>query len=136
MTNKTLSDEIIKTLYKHADDAMKKAYAPYSKFHVGAAILLADGEVITGCNVENASFGATVCAERTALTSAIAQGRKDITAICVTNTTNTKITPCGICRQFIYEFDRTVPVICCDNQGNYMIRSIADLLPDAFTLDD
>lgn len=130
-----LSKDTIQNLYEHADAAMKNAYAPYSKFHVGAAILFSDGEIITGCNVENASFGATICAERTALTTAIAQGRRDITAICVTNTTTTKITPCGICRQFIFEFDRTVPIICCNNAGNYNIHTIADLLPDAFTLD-
>ncbi|GLQ35488.1 cytidine deaminase [Amylibacter marinus] len=125
----------IARLIESATNAMDNAYAPYSKFRVGAAVLLSDGGIIQGCNVENASFGATICAERTAITTAIADGRRDIRAICVTNTTDTKITPCGICRQFIYEFDPNIPVFCCDNSGGYREYLISDLLPDAFTLD-
>jgi cytidine deaminase len=113
---------------------MNSAHAPYSDFHVGASILYDDGSIITGCNVENASFGATICAERTALAAGVAQGKPAISAICVTNKTDTMITPCGICRQVIWEFSQTVPVICSNQNGEHKILTIGELLPHAFDL--
>ena len=114
--------------------ARDQAYVPHSNFRVGCAVLFADGAVVQGCNIENASFGATICAERTAISSAIAQGHDDIRAIAVTNDTDTRITPCGICRQFIYEFSSEIEVFCCDRQGNWDRHTITELLPHAFTL--
>lgn len=131
-----MTNEEIEKLIGQAQEAMKTAYVPYSKFPVGAAFLMEDGEVITGCNIENASFGATICAERTAVAKAMSDGVRKIKAIAVSNTTETKITPCGICRQVIYEFGRDVPIICSNKDGDYVIRSIQELLPDAFTLED
>ncbi|MEM7241022.1 MAG: cytidine deaminase [Pseudomonadota bacterium] len=130
-----MTNEEIDALIKAAQGAMKNAYVPYSNFPVGAAFLMEDGEVVTGCNIENASFGATICAERTAIAKAMSDGVRKIKAIAVTNTTDTKITPCGICRQVIYEFARDVPVYCCDKDGAYKMLTSAELLPDAFTLD-
>ena len=130
-----LDQETINTLFGAAKTAMANAYAPYSKFTVGAALLMKDGQIVTGCNIENASFGVTACAERSAISAAISNGVSDIQAVCVTNATDTKITPCGICRQAIYEFGRDIPVICTNQSGDYDIFSIAELLPHAFTLD-
>lgn len=133
MTQK-LNDTQIDTLVARAIAAMENAYVPYSNFTVGAALLLKNGEIITGCNVENASFGATCCAERTAINAAVAAGHKEFQAIAVTNATDTKITPCGICRQVIYEFGADIPVISSNQSGEYRVFSISDLLPHAFTL--
>jgi len=130
-----MTNDEIKSLINAAQKAMKTAYVPYSNFPVGAAFLMEDGEVVTGCNIENASFGATICAERTAIAKAMSDGVRKIKAIAVSNTTDTKITPCGICRQVIYEFAREVPVYCSDKDGAYKMLTASELLPDAFTLD-
>jgi cytidine deaminase len=130
----TLDTETIQSLLTAAQDAMKNAHAPYSEFQVGASILYDDGSIITGCNVENASFGGTICAERTAISTGIANGKSVIKALCVSNMTDTKITPCGICRQVIWEFSQTVPVICSNKDGDYKILTIGELLPHAFDL--
>lgn len=129
-----LKQEMIDKLLTCANGAMQSAHAPYSDFHVGASVLYEDGSIITGCNVENASFGATICAERTAISAGVAQGKRAISAICVTNKTDTMITPCGICRQVIWEFNQTVPVICSNQSGEYKILTIGELLPHAFDL--
>ena len=131
MDNKT-----IETLIAAARAALQNAHAPYSGFRVGAALLLGDGRIVTGCNVENASSGASTCAERTAINAAVAMGRKDITAICVIANTKGVVTPCGICRQTIIEFGRDIAVICCNQAGDHRTHSIAELLPYAFTADD
>ncbi len=130
-----LTDDVIATLISEAQSAMTNAQATYSNFTVGCAILMEDGSIHHGANIENASYGAAICAERSAISSALSQGHRGLKAVCVTNATDTKITPCGICRQVIYEFGRDVPVICTNQSGDYMILSIADLLPHAFTLD-
>lgn len=130
----TLDTETIQTLLTAAQDAMKNAHAPYSDFQVGASVLYSDGTIITGCNVENASFGGTVCAERTAIVTGVASGKSGMKAICVSNMTDTMITPCGICRQFIWEFSQEVPVICANKDGDYKILTIGELLPHAFDL--
>ena len=94
-----------------------------------------DGSIIQGTNIENASFGATICAERSAISSAMSMGKRGIKAVAVTNTTDTKITPCGICRQVIHEYGSDIPVICTNKDGDYMVHTIGDLLPHAFSLD-
>ncbi len=143
----TESDKIL--LRTAAKTALSNAYAPYSKFHVGAAVLLTDGTLTTGCNVENASFGATNCAERTAIFTAVAQGKIGgqstgkiktikIKAIAVITNSPTIATPCGICRQVIWEFGQDIPVLCISNAGENaekeQIFTISQLLPFAFAL--
>lgn len=130
-----LTEQEISTLIAEAQTAMTRAQASYSNFTVGCAILMEDGSIHHGANIENASFGATICAERSAISSALSRGHQGLKAVCVTNATDTKITPCGICRQVIYEFGRDVPVICTNQNGDHMILTIDALLPHAFTLD-
>jgi cytidine deaminase len=114
---------------------MKKAYAPYSKFHVGAAVLLKDGKVFSGCNVENASYGMTNCAERTAIFSAVAQlGPKvEVTAVAVANDHGVPCSPCGACRQVIYEFGPDAIVYFQGVEGEKQAH-ITELLPEGFRL--
>lgn len=123
-----------KAMFEAAKAAKENAYVPYSNFRVGAAILLSDGTIESGCNVENASYGAAICAERTALTKITSNGRRDIAAILVTGDTDAPITPCGICRQFIFEFGDDIPVICTDKDGTEMELTINQLLPHGFRL--
>ena len=114
---------------------MKKAYAPYSRFRVGAALLTTRGKVFSGCNVENASYGMTNCAERTAIFSAVAQlGPKwKIRAIAVVNDHGVPCSPCGACRQVIFEFGENAIVIFKGQKG-YQQLPISDLLPESFRL--
>jgi cytidine deaminase len=116
-----------------ARKAMQHAYAPYSKFKVGAALLSANGEVFSGCNVENASYGLTNCAERTAIFSAIAQSGPGlmIQAIAVTNEQGIPCSPCGACRQVIYEFGPEAVVIFQSASG-WKHAHITELLPEGF----
>ena len=121
-------------LVAHALVARSRAYAPYSSYRVGAALLLADGSVVYGCNVENAAYPSTICAERVALTAAIAQGKRrgpeDYVALAVA--TRDGGTPCGTCRQVMAELGPRMAVYICDEQGNYRTTSVAALLPDSF----
>ena len=126
MSDYSLCELILRSL-----KARENAYAPYSKFKVGAALLAKSGNIYTGCNFENAAFGAGVCAERVALGNAIAHGETEFEAICVSGK-NAKITPCGICRQALYEFGN-ITVICCDETGeDYRTYELKDLLPYGF----
>lgn len=118
-------------LIAHALVARERAYAPYSRYLVGAALLTADGTLFYGCNVENASYGATICAERVALTTAVAQGKSDFVAIAVA--TRDGGSPCGICRQVMSELGSHMTVYIADRLGNYRTTTVADLLPDHFT---
>jgi cytidine deaminase len=104
----SIAPEIIEQLLDVARKAATTAYAPYSKFHVGAALLMQSGAIITGCNVENASFGMTICAERTAITSAVHQGHRDWKALAIVSPTG--VSPCGACRQVLAEFAIELPV--------------------------
>jgi cytidine deaminase len=122
-------------LLQTAEDAAGKAYAPYSHFCVGAALLCADGSVITGCNVENSSYGLSNCAERTAVFSAIAAGKREFSAIAIVTTGQAEPLPCGACRQVLAEF-------CGENFKIHTARSsdltngsdftLTELLPHAF----
>ena len=126
-----------KRLSKIAIDARENAYVPYSKFKVGAAVLTADGSIYTGCNIENASYGATNCAERTAIFKAISEGHKKIKAIAIVGDMSTNTYPCGICRQVIAEFaTKDVQIILVKNEENYIIKTMDELLPGAFTKED
>ena len=111
--------------------ARQRAYAPYSRYLVGAAVLTADGEVILGCNVENASYPATICAERVALTSAVASGHTSFVALAVATVDGG--TPCGICRQVMAELGPDMVVHMADERGNYRTASVKELLPDSFS---
>ena len=127
------------TLIAIAQEAMTHAYAPYSGFRVGAALLCADGTVYRGCNIENASYGATNCAERTAIFQAVYAGHREFTALAVCGGKDGIITdfcpPCGICRQVIREFcGPDFPVYLVGPAGQYQTRTLAQLLPDSFSL--
>lgn len=117
-------------LLKAAQQAQTMAYAPYSRFAVGAALLATDGTIYTGCNVENASYGLGICAERNAVAHAVACGANQFTAVAVV--TDNGVTPCGACRQVLAEFAPRMTVIVADTRGNQRIYSLAELLPDAF----
>ena len=120
-------------LVKRAFAMHQFSYVPYSKFPVGAALLCADGTVFTGCNVENAAFGSTICAERTALLKAISEGhREDWTAIAIAGRGEDYCWPCGACRQMLYEFAPGLRVIAARGDGDFQVVSLADLLPHGF----
>jgi cytidine deaminase len=124
----------LKKLFAAARLASTKAYAPYSKFKVGAAILTQGGKVYTGCNVENASYGLCNCAERTAIFSAVASGEKPLRLACVSVYTPTPnpTAPCGACRQVIFEFGPMTRVISTCKGPGKLDHTIAELLPQAF----
>ena len=133
--SKQLTPAVRKKLEQAAVKAMKNAHAPYSNFHVGAAILLTNGKIFTGCNVENASYGMTNCAERTAIFSAVAElGPKiEIQAVAVANDHNVACSPCGACRQVIYEFGPDAVIFFEGAKGPKQAH-ITELLPEGFRL--
>lgn len=111
----------------------KFSYVPYSKFPVGAALLCADGTVFTGCNVENAAFGSTICAERTALLKAVSEGhREDWVAVAIAGRGADYCWPCGACRQMLCEFAPNLRVLAARGDGAFQTASLADLLPHGF----
>jgi len=122
----------VNDLVQRARDAMRHAWAPYSKFHVGAAIQAADGKVYVGCNVESASYGLTICAERMALGAAVVAGARSLERVVVTTDVDPPAAPCGACRQLLAEFGLGLEVIAV---GPTTERrwTLAALLPDAFT---
>lgn len=122
-----------KKLLNAALEARLKAYAPYSKFLVGAAVLAASGKIYTGCNIENASYGLTVCAERNALFAAVGAGEREFTAICVVGDTEAPISPCGACRQVMAEF-KVPRIILANLKGDVEEYTLEELLPLSFTL--
>ena len=115
-----------------AREAQSFAYAPYSGFPVGAALLCADGSVYTGCNVENAAFGAALCAERVALGKAVSEGKRAFRALAVIAKGNAFCTPCGTCRQVLWEFSKDLLVLCANERGNFAAYPLAELLPHGF----
>ena len=130
-----VSADVRANLEAHASKVMKNAHAPYSNFHVGAAILLTNGKIFSGCNVENASYGMTNCAERTAIFTAVAElGPKiEIEAVAVTNDHGVSCSPCGACRQVIYEFGPDATVFFQGANGPKQAH-ITELLPEGFRL--
>ena len=117
--------------------ARDNAYTPYSKFNVGAALLTEDGEVFLGCNIENASFGLTNCAERTAIFKAVSEGKRQFAALAIAGDTEGPISPCGACRQVIAEFCApTMPVYLTNLKGDVTETTISALLPGAFSPED
>jgi cytidine deaminase len=120
-------------LREAAADAMTRAYAPYSDFRVGAALLASDGTVITGCNVENSSFPAGVCAERGALAAAVVAGHRNFTHLAIVTDAEEPTSPCGMCRQALVEFARHLQVTSYTTSGAEARWSLAELLPHPFT---
>lgn len=130
----TISDEVLR---KEANDMLESAYVPYSNFPVGAALLTKSGEVYTGCNIENASYPLSICAERTAFFKAVSEGNHEFTKLVVTGGTDGPISPCGACRQVMTEFcSPDMPVILTNTKGNTSETTVAELLPGAFTSKD
>ena len=126
----TLSQAAIDELLAMAEQARAQAYAPYSGFAVGAALLGRTGGVYTGCNVENASYGLGICAERNAVAHGVASGERAFDAVAVV--TENGVTPCGACRQVLAEFNPAMLVIVADAAGHRRCYRLAELLPDAF----
>lgn len=112
---------------------MHRAYAPYSQFRVGAALLAADGTIIAGCNVENSSYPAGSCAERGALAAAVAAGHREFTHVVVVTEADEPTPPCGICRQALVEFAPRIAITSYTTSGAEASWSLADLLPHPFT---
>jgi cytidine deaminase len=126
-----------KELVKEALKYRENAYVPYSNFKVGAAVFMEDGKMYGGCNIENASYGATNCGERTAIFRAVAEGNKKLKAIAIVGDLSTHTAPCGICRQVISEFsDKNTDIILVKNEEDYIIKKLEDILPGAFTKED
>ena len=119
-----------------AVEASEKAYAPYSKFAVGAALECDDGTVYTGCNVENAAYGCTNCAERTAVFKAVSEGKRAFRRIAIFADTEDYCMPCGTCRQVLNEFAPSIEVLSVRRDGRYVSYSLKELLPRSFSLND
>ena len=119
-------------LLRIAKEASYNAYVPYSRFNVGAALECDDGTVFTGCNVENAAFGSTICAERTACVKAVSEGHKSFKRIAIYADSQNWATPCGACRQFMAEFSPEMEVLCSRGDGRYVSYKLNELLPHGF----
>ena len=121
-------------LLNMARDAAQNAYVPYSHFPVGAALECADGAVFTGCNVENAALGSTICAERTAIVKAVSEGRKEFVRIAIFGEGESYCMPCGACRQVMGEFADDMEILCTRSGGRYVSYRLSQLLPHKFEL--
>jgi len=139
MSTKMISPAEQESLWKAAEAVSERAYAPFSDFFVGSAIVTSEGKVYVGCNVENSSFGMTNCAERTAIFSAIAdkqsEGKLDIRAVAVLNRDGVPCAPCGACRQVIFEFGPNAIIIYRNKKGEIVQTPIVELLPEGFRLE-
>lgn len=125
--------ELEEALREAAFAAMTNAYAPYSEFRVGAALLAADGSIFVGCNVENASYGGGICAERGAMMAAVAAGARDVRRVLVATEASEPTPPCGLCRQFLVEFAPDLDVVSVTARGDEARWTLSELLPMAFT---
>ena len=127
MTDRKLIDK--------AAEVMENSYSPYSRFKVGAAIECTDGSVFTGCNIENAAFGVTMCAEAAAVAAAVSAGKPDFKRIAIASEGSTYCFPCGTCRQLLSEFSPDMEVLCSRADGRYVSYSLSALLPMLFSKD-
>ena len=140
--NEKLSETLIQTLIETAVKQLRFSYTPYSHFKVGAALLAADGTIYTGCNIENAAFTPTNCAERTAFFKAVSEGVRDFRAICIVGGMNGVLSgytaPCGVCRQVMMEFcqPETFQIILAVDEENYKVCSLRELFPFGFGPDN
>ena len=121
-------------LIEEAYEAKKNSYAPYSNFHVGAALLTAEGEIYRGCNIENAAYSPTNCAERTAFFKAVSEGVKEFAAIAIVGDKEEYLAPCGVCRQVMAEFcdAESFQIILAKSREDYRIYTLKELLPEGF----
>ncbi|MGD8400251.1 MAG: cytidine deaminase [Bacillota bacterium] len=119
-------------LIRAALQAREHAYAPYSGYQVGAALLARSGRIYTGCNVENASYGAAICAERVATVKAISEGERDFVMLAIVGDGSGPVTPCGICRQFLYEFNPELKLVLANLHGQVLESTLEQYLPNAF----
>lgn len=122
-------------LLRHAAEARGRAYAPYSNFSVGAALLTQDGTVFTGCNVENAAYGCCICAEQTALVKAVSEGHRRFLSLAISGEGPDYCLPCGTCRQVMSEFAPDLHIICARADGAYQSYKLTELLAHAFRLE-
>jgi cytidine deaminase len=127
-----VSDESLKELIAAATAARLRSIAPFSSFLVGAAVRTAEGKIYTGCNVESASYGLTVCGERVAIWKALSEGERDFVELAIVADTATLTPPCGTCRQIIWEFCKNATIVLANLRGETQIVSIKELLPRAF----
>lgn len=127
-----MSEESLQKLVETAKTARLQSIAPFSSFLVGAAVKTEDGKVYTGCNVESASYGLTVCAERVALWKALSEGERHFTELAIVADTESLTPPCGTCRQIIWEFAKNATIILGNLRGETQVVSIRELLPRAF----
>ena len=130
MTQKTSEAE--QRLIDAAKKARENAHAPYSKFKVGAAILTGDGNIYASCNVENASYGGSVCAERNAVAQAVAAGEKTFTQLAIITQSDPPVAPCGLCRQVLIEFCDDLPILMCNLEGEVVRTTLRELQPLPF----
>ncbi|NOY93451.1 MAG: cytidine deaminase [Deltaproteobacteria bacterium] len=133
---KTGSEIDWEALTRAASEARDQAYAPYSRFRVGAALQCADGRVFTGVNVENASYGLCLCAERSAVAAAVTAGARDFEALVVIAPGSEATSPCGMCRQVLHEFAPELPIQARGAEGGLLVTSAGELLPHAFRAED
>ncbi len=119
-------------LVQAALEARDRAFAPYSGFRVGAALRLSNGEICTGCNVENASYGLTICAERVAIFKAVSEGHLKFSELCVVADSPELTAPCGACRQIIWEFCGDIPILMANLQGKRLAVTTSEIIPLAF----
>lgn len=121
-------------LITKAKEARERAYAPYSHFRVGAALLTQSGHIYIGCNIENVVYGASNCAERTAIFKAVSEGHSSFKALAIVSDAEDYVFPCGICRQVIWEFSHDIDIFVCTADGSWQRHNIKELLPHAFQL--
>ena len=119
-------------LREAARAANARAYAPYSGYPVGAAALVSDGRVVSGCNVENAAYGDTICAERTAAVKAVSSGHRDFVRIAIWGNSKEYCYPCGSCRQFLQEFSKHMTVLCAKDDGSFVSHKLSEMMPFFF----
>ena len=138
-----LDEKVIRTLIANAIEARKKSYAPYSHYQVGAALLSEDGQVVTGCNIENAAYTPTNCAERTAFFKAVSEGCRDFRAIAIVGSPEGDVLtqyayPCGVCRQVMMEFcdPSNFQIIVAKSENDYLVKTLQELLPEGFGPDN
>ena len=131
-----MREELIKKAISIAKRTRELAYTPYSNFKVGAAVVTKEGTIYSGCNIENASYGLTICAERVAIFKAISEGERDFDFLVIVTDTQNPTTPCGACRQVMREFGQTLEIIITNLKGDEKRMTLSQLLPDSFGPED